>query len=215
MPRASSAELLVLLGLRLTSLAEAVDLSRRWALRPVVVEELLTGADARGLVRYRRGQLHGWALTRAGRHEVERLLEAELVASGEAPALEADYAAFRARNEELLEVCTAWQLRPVAGEHLVNEHDDRVYDQGCLARLEALHDQATPTVRDLAERFERFGSYLERLEEALARLRAGKLEWFTSPGVDSYHTVWFELHEHLLVSLGLDRACEAAPGAPV
>ena len=46
--------------------------------------------------------------------------------------------------------------------------------------------------------------------EALRRVRAGEHDWFTKPVIESYHTVWFELHEDLLASLGLDRSSEAA-----
>ncbi len=213
MPRASSSELLVLLGLRLTSLAEASDLSGRWSLAPKVVDEVLGASAAGGLIRYRQGRLHGWALTPAGRREVASLLESELDGTGQRGPLEAAYESFMACNGDLLETCTAWQLLEVEGERLVNEHDDPVYDRACVERLEALHARAAPTLATLAERFERFGSYPGRLDRALAQLRAGEAEWFTSPGVDSYHTVWFELHEHLLASLGLDRARETVPGA--
>jgi hypothetical protein len=41
-------------------------------------------------------------------------------------------------------------------------------------------------------------------------VRAGDKEWFTGPLVDSYHTVWFELHEDLMATLGLERATEEA-----
>ena len=51
----------------------------------------------------------------------------------------------------------------------------------------------------------RFETYRRRLTAALARVRRGDREWFTSPTLDSYHTVWFELHEDLLVALGLTR----------
>jgi hypothetical protein len=37
----------------------------------------------------------------------------------------------------------------------------------------------------------------------------GQPEWFTKPVIDSYHTVWFELHEDLLCTLGIERASEA------
>ena len=33
-------------------------------------------------------------------------------------------------------------------------------------------------------------------------------EWITSPTRDSIHTIWFELHEHLLATLGRDRTTE-------
>ena len=32
--------------------------------------------------------------------------------------------------------------------------------------------------------------------------------WVDAPGLDSIHTVWFELHEHLLASLGRSRVDE-------
>ncbi len=37
----------------------------------------------------------------------------------------------------------------------------------------------------------------------------GERDWFTKPTIDSYHSVWFELHEDLLATLGLERAKEA------
>ena len=43
---------------------------------------------------------------------------------------------------------------------------------------------------------------------ALDRIRGGDLDWFTKPMIDSYHTVWFELHENLLATLGIQRAKE-------
>jgi hypothetical protein len=39
-------------------------------------------------------------------------------------------------------------------------------------------------------------------------VQSGEIEWFTKPMIESYHTIWFELHEDLLASLGLDRAKE-------
>ena len=43
-----------------------------------------------------------------------------------------------------------------------------------------------------------------------AKVEDGEPDWFTSPRIDSYHTVWMELHEHLLVALGLERGPESA-----
>ena len=39
-------------------------------------------------------------------------------------------------------------------------------------------------------------------------VRCGEGDWFDKPLTDSYHTVWFELHEDLLATLGLERATE-------
>jgi hypothetical protein len=55
---------------------------------------------------------------------------------------------------------------------------------------------------------DRFGRYEDRLSAAVARVEAGDHDWFTKPLIDSYHTVWFELHEDLLSTLGKERASE-------
>ena len=43
---------------------------------------------------------------------------------------------------------------------------------------------------------------------AILGVEAGDHQWFTRPLIDSYHTVWFELHEDLLSTLGKERASE-------
>ena len=54
----------------------------------------------------------------------------------------------------------------------------------------------------------RFARYAPRLTNAVDRVRAGEVDWFTKPVLDSYHTVWFELHEDLLATLGIERGEE-------
>jgi hypothetical protein len=60
----------------------------------------------------------------------------------------------------------------------------------------------------LAEIMERFARYGSRLTEARARAEAGEHAWLTGALIDSYHTVWFELHEDLLATLGIARERE-------
>jgi hypothetical protein len=36
--------------------------------------------------------------------------------------------------------------------------------------------------------------------------------WLSRPLIDSYHTVWFELHEELILAAGLTREAEAESG---
>ena len=77
-----------------------------------------------------------------------------------------------------------------------------------IARLKAIDTAVTPVLDDLAAALDRYRHYAPRFAAALARLDAGELEWFTKPLIDSYHTIWFELHEDLLSSLGLERSKE-------
>ena len=53
----------------------------------------------------------------------------------------------------------------------------------------------------------RFGLYGTRLTAALERALAGNTAYVTDT-LDSYHTVWFQLHEDLLVTLGISREDE-------
>ena len=47
--------------------------------------------------------------------------------------------------------------------------------------------------------------YLHRLDAAYDNVLAGDLDYLSGARVDSYHTVWFELHEDLLRMLGRAR----------
>lgn len=115
------------------------------------------------------------------------------------------YEAFRPLNREVLQLCTDWQLRPGGAP---NDHRDAAYDWSVIDRLEALDERAGPLLRRLAGVEARFAPYRDRLRAARRRLSEGEHEWLTSPRVDSYHTVWMELHEELLSALGLTRNTE-------
>jgi hypothetical protein len=108
-------------------------------------------------------------------------------------------------NREVLQVCTDWQVRPGGA---LNDHADDAYDWSVIHRLEALDDRAGPVLRRLAGTDSRFGGYRERLRAARRRVVDGERDWLTSPRLDSYHTVWMELHEDLLAALGLERRPE-------
>ncbi len=42
----------------------------------------------------------------------------------------------------------------------------------------------------------------------MKRVAAGQSRWLDGLGIDSCHTVWMQLHEDLLASLGLQRGDE-------
>lgn len=206
MPEPTETELLALLGLRLQGFASAGAVAEVVQLEVALVEEVLRqGADL-GWVRYREGRMTGWSLTPSGRSEGERRLAAQLEARGCRTVVAACYDRFRSLNVEVLAVCTDWQLRDPT---TVNDHLDAAYDAVVIDRLSSLHAQARTVCDDLAAALERFGPYGDRLHAALARVRAGEHEWFTGVRIPSYHAVWFELHENLLATLGIDRSREA------
>jgi len=160
------------------------------------------------LIRHKQGAVSGWMLLPAGRALGEALLAAELNESGKRAELESAYARFLEQNQPFLALCTDWQTRKVDGELVRNDHADPDHDASVLERLTAVEASMRPLWADLGQLLERFDSYATRFATAHKRLADGDLDWFTSPMVDSYHTVWFELHEDLLASLGIERAKE-------
>lgn len=199
---------LVLHGLRLKGCAESEAVAEAIGVPDADVKPELDRLVEDGLAHDRTGRPSGFTLTPAGRDEHLRLIAAELDAAGAHDSVRAGYGRFVTINPELLAVCTAWQLREVNGESVLNDHSDGDHDTAVIERLAHLDAAVQPICAGLAEALGRFGSYGARLGNALAHVRAGDGDWFTKPMIPSYHTVWFEFHEDLLVTLGMDRASE-------
>jgi hypothetical protein len=107
-------------------------------------------------------------------------------------------------NPELLDLCTAWQLRSVDGIATSNDHSDPAYDSRVLDRLTDLDRRAEVACAGLFAAMLRFQRYRTRLTHALTRARSGELD-YVADSLESYHNVWFQLHEDLLVTLGIPR----------
>jgi hypothetical protein len=199
---------LVMHGLRLKGFGEAAAIAEAVGVAEADAKPLLDGLVAQGLAAYRDGKLSGFSLTKDGRTEHARLLTDELDQSGARAAVQDAYRRFLQLNTELLSVCTEWQLRDIGGESTVNDHSDRVYDAGVIEKLADLHARVEPICNDLGVALDRFGGYGPRLIHALQRVCTGDSDWFTKPMIASYHTVWFEMHEDLLSTLGIERGSE-------
>jgi pyruvate,orthophosphate dikinase len=120
--------------------------------------------------------------------------------------------AFLALDQRMKETITAWQMRELQGARTFNDHSDAVYDAKVLDDLAALHADASAWLRPLVAGLPRLAAYHERLERAEAAARAGDNRFVASPRVDSYHGVWFELHEDLILLAGRNRADEVTVG---
>lgn len=203
-------DLLVLHAVRITGFADTPVIAHRYGLDAAETEEALRDAEARGWVEHTAfAGTGGWSLTESGRAENERLLTAELARADGADEVRDVYREFLPLNALLLQACTDWQLRPTAGDRLaVNDHSDPAWDAGILYELAGI-DRALPPLADrLGSVLTRFRGYDTRFAAALARARAGEGAWVDRTDVDSCHRVWFELHEDLIATLGLDRHAE-------
>lgn len=93
----------------------------------------------------------------------------------------------------------------VRGERRANDHSDQTYDNKVIDRLSALHERAEPVFVGLARGLPRLAIYARKLEAALDKAEDGGIEWVSDIHRESYHTVWFELHEELLRIMGRAR----------
>jgi hypothetical protein len=150
----------------------------------------------------------GYRITATGREKCAHLVAAEHQAT-DAAAVSELYDTFSIHNQDLKQIITDWQTRGSDGP---NDHSDDEYDGRVLARLATLHERVTPLMDQIVEVAPRLAHYEARLRRAADAVAAGGMTYVSKPIIDSYHTVWFELHEDLIGLNGLTREEEAAAG---
>ena len=183
----TDAQILVLLATRLRSRASAAAIGVTFATLggdQGVFPQLLAEAGRLDQVRI-RGEQERWSLTAAGGAELAAHLGVETDRVGRADLVVA-YEAFLPLNRAF--------LAALAGGD-------------SLAVLEDLVVRLGPVLAALSSQLSRFDGYAKRFAAALGSAVTDP-RWIASPSVDSVHTIWFELHEHLLATLGRARADE-------
>lgn len=196
-------ELAVLQAVRLKGRVSPADLAATLSADPADLADTLEQLTQSGLL------IAGTTvrISPDGRTRLSELL-AEERAGIDAAALTATYDEFRTVNAEFKALVTDWQVRD--GEP--NTHDDASYDAAIVARLDRVHQQVLPVIAAAAAQLPRLSRYSIKLQAALDRVQAGENIWLSRPLIDSYHTVWFELHEELIVAAGRTRETEAKSG---
>jgi hypothetical protein len=147
-----------------------------------------------------------WQLTPDGREAYVTALEEDVCRPGFREGLAEKYHRFLEMNELFKALCADWQLR----DGQPNDHSDVAYDEACIKRLAALDDEAQPICCAFAEVAKRFEGYAARLTGSRIALEAGDQRMFTGVMCGSYHDVWMELHEDLILTQGIDRLAEGS-----
>jgi hypothetical protein len=160
-------------------------------------------ADQR-LVMLAPGPFGGWSVTDAGRSADDEFLARELDALGAREQVHSIYDRFLSLNPGLLQICSDWQMRRIGNTPTLNDHTDADYDAKVLTRLMRVDESAQELCAELTDTLERFAVYRERLTWALEQAMAGNHSYFAD-GLDSYHMIWFQLHEDLLTTLKISR----------
>lgn len=183
----TDAQILLLLAARLRSRGAAEALEEAFVELGGdggVFSALLDEAERLEQIRS-RGEEQRRSLTDAGEAELAAHLAAQAARVGRADLVTA-YEAFLPLNRAF--------LRALSSEAETTE-------------LAVLVHRLAPVLDALADQLPRFSGYRARFDRALLRAETDPA-WIASPRFDSIHTIWFELHEHLLATLGRSRSEE-------
>jgi hypothetical protein len=206
MSTSTDMELLALHGLAVKKAGSAEAVAGVLGASPDDVAAALDAAVEHG---HAMGAKGTYMATPAGREWLDAQYPEAFAALRADPAADDAYMRFERINRELLVLFTDWQMMPAAGGRIPNDHSDPDYDRAIVDRLGDQHERAVKNLDRWSGLVDRLGVYGERLDHAYDRVLAGESEYVSGARIDSYHTVWFELHEDLLRMLG--RVREEAP----
>jgi hypothetical protein len=145
----------------------------------------------------------GYRITDLGRQRVDEAYAREREHAQ--AVIEEVYETFLPINDEVKQTVTDWQMREVDGQLVLNDHEDPAHDANVIARLHDVNAKVSAALASLCEVLPRFDCYSRRLQRALALIGEGDHTMIAAPIKDSSHTVWFELHEELIVLSGRER----------
>lgn len=192
----------VLHGLALRRKADLAALSATTGLDAAALEATLAPAVADGHAIATRGL---YVLAPKGASWLQEQYPAAFAVHRADDQLIAAYERFEVVNKDLKALITRWQSRSIGGQSVANDHSDDAYDARILDQLGSLHERAEVVIAQMAASLPRLARYTGRLAAALDKAEAGEAEWLSGVRCDSYHTVWFEMHEDLLRLLGRTR----------
>lgn len=157
------------------------------------VEPVLDALVAFGHARKREGRITGYQLTAAGKTRHQALLRRDR-AGIDVAGLTAAYEAFLPLNGDFKKLAHDYQPGTELGS--------------IGARLEEIHTRTGNSLAAMQASAPRFGTYAGRFDSAIERFRGGEATALAQPMAESYHDVWMELHEDLLVTIGRERSEE-------
>ena len=193
---------LVLHGLAIKKHADAAAIAAAVELDEAEVQAALDEAVAKGRA-VRAGE--AYSLTPVALLALDGAYSKLFAAQRGDESFGAAYQRFEAINRDLKALMTVWQTIEIDGESVLNDHTNKDYDDRLIDRLGALHERAEAILQQLSAGLPRLAIYARKLETALEKAEDGAIEWVSGARIESYHTVWFELHEDLLRILGRTR----------
>lgn len=166
------------------------------------IREVLNDLLRKGFVRRVDDQ---WQIEHAGREEMKRLRREVLESSGRREEVLSYCKEFEELNTWFKDLVTRWQVKNEGGMLVPNDHSDPEYDLAIIRELGELHRRTVDVLEKLSKVLPILKTYITRLNRALNLVMRGEIEYLSGVDVQSYHNIWFELHEGLLRLSGLKR----------
>ncbi|GCE39045.1 hypothetical protein I1A62_24920 [Rhodococcus sp. USK10] len=189
--------------LTLRQLGSAEQLAEINALPIADVEAALEKAVADGAVMAARGN---YMITPAGREFLDDVYARAFAGLRADPAVTDAMDSFETGvNKQVLTLTTDWQTIEVDGARVSNDHADADYDAKIVEKLGRVHEKTQKVLQPLAQQNPLVDRFLDRIGAALIRAEGGETDYVSGVRVDSVHTVWFQMHEHILRLTGRER----------
>lgn len=195
--------LLTLHTLTLRQMADAEQLVAIIDQDPDDVKKALEAAVENQAVLSARG---AYMISPAGRAALDEAYPGWFTAERSSDEINAAMDSFEAGvNRQVLSLTTDWQTVEVDGDRQPNDHSDAEYDGRIIDRLAKVLDRTADVLAPLVAQQPSVARFLDRAAAALTRAESGETDYVSGVRVDSFHTVWFQMHEHILRITGRER----------
>ncbi len=116
----------------------------------------------------------GYRLSPSGRVKADKAFALER-AGLDARIFARLYEEFSPINDAFKQLVTRWQMRNVGDRQVRNDHTDAAYDKSVLEGFDPIHRDISGLIGTIAASAPRIGSYKQRLDLALGKIRSGDL----------------------------------------
>ena len=193
---------LVMHGIAVKKYATVDDICSVTGLESDTVKELVTQAVAKGRASEANGK---YLLTPTGQITLKSAYSKAYGSLRRDEEFVAAYEDFERINNDLKQAITEWQTIEIGGQTVTNDHSDADYDSAVIDRIGDIHERVDIVLDRLGRQESRLHRYREKLLSALEKAEDGDIRWVSDATIESYHTVWFEMHEDLLRIMGRER----------
>lgn len=193
---------LVMHGIAVKKYATVDDICSVSGLKSDTVTELVAQAVSKGRASEANGK---YLLTPTGQVTLKAAYSKAYGALRRDENFVEAYEDFERINNDLKQAITEWQTIEIGGQTVINDHSDADYDSEVIDLIGDIHERVYIVFERLGRQESRLRRHREKLLSALEKAEDGDIRWVSDATIESYHTVWFELHEDLLRIMGRER----------